>query len=1005
MRKIITTVLWATLFTCGLATIPAQTPTPTVTPDADPRRAEADKVYQEGQALFKQGTSETRRAALEKFTQARDLYKATAQPAQEAEALLYSGLISHYFGELSKALLYHEQALTLYRATNNKNKEAGTLNNIASAYDALGQRQQALDYYKQALPLFREARNKTGEAFALSNIGILYNNLGETRQALDYYVQALPLFVASGDKRGNCLTLCNIGIAYKTLGENEKALEYFNEALAAVKLLPNKSVEALVLSSTGTFYGELGLYEKALEYYTQALPLYQASVNKLEEATTLNSVGRTYYRLGRYSEALDTHSQALQIFKGIGNKPGEAMTLNAIGVVHRGLGNPQKALEYYNLALPILRAVENRNREATTVSNIAKSHYALGELSIAQGYFEQSLPLQQAIGSKDGEADSLSQLMLLWHNLRQPRLAIFWGKQGFNIYQALRANSQKVDKETQEAYLKTMTPFYQKLAERLIIAGRLAEAQQVLNAYKDQQFFDVDNANRKTPAPLALTPREARNAALYEQASAKVGELSRQLAAAKRSIGRRQPTAEETAQVKQWEADTQQASDAFRAVLQTIAEDFKQPLSDADKAPPTADLREMQTALRDLRQQNGKTTVAVYTLLGKDTFRALLITPDTITDVSHPTKSVAVNEDARRLWSLLQTSQYDPRPVAQRLYQVIFAPLAAKLPQDTETILWSLDGNLRYVPMAALHDGQQYLAERYNHVVFTRADGARLTHQPNAHWTGLGLGSSAAHRVKTVTEELGFDALPGVTAELSTVFQRKGQKGGLLVGEVLADEQFTKTAMLTALQQKRPLVHIASHFRFSPGNDISSFLLLGDGSTYTLNEMKQARDLFGGVELLTLSACETAAQRPDAHGREIDGFAELAQRQGASAVMATLWKVADSSTPWLMQSFYARREGGLGKAAALRQAQIALLKGTARIKPLASASRASAAAPLFVIAEPAPLVANPLDDETPTRSERLAISPADALRYRPDPKKPFAHPYYWAAFVIFGNSR
>lgn len=1003
MRKIITIILWATLFTCGLATIPAQTPTP-----ADPRRAEADKVYEEGRTLFNQGTPEARRASSEKFAQARKLYQALNLPVREAEATIRLGFVESDFGNMQGAVDYYQQALPLFVAGNDKPNQAGTLTNMGLQYFNLGRQQEALECYEKALPLFRELDNKIGEANVLTRLGRLRHEIGAMPEALQAYHQALVIYEAEARKDNQAAVLNGLGSLHRSLSQNQEALTYFDKALILSREAEDRRLEAAILNNMGALYDELGNYQKALEYYFLALKMREELKDQRGAAIALSNIGSTYYALGNQQQAMDYLKQGLALHLSLNDKPNVAVAYGKIGAIHRVLGDFPQALAQYNLALALWREIGNPRREGDILVKIGKIYNDNGGLrqpNTALDYFGQALRLYHAASNKLGQAEALSQSMISWHKLRQPRLAVFWGKQGFNIYQALRANSQKVDKETQQAYLKTMVPFYQDLAKRLIEQGRLAEAQQVLNAYKDQQFFDVDNANRKTPARLALTPREARNAALYEQASAKVGELSRQLAAAKRSIGRRQPTAEETAQVKQWEADTQQASDAFRAVLQTIAEDFKQPLSDADKAPPTADLREMQTALRDLRQQNGKTTVAVYTLLGKDTFRALLITPDTIADVSHPTKSVAVNEDARRLWSLLQTSQYDPRPVAQRLYQVIFAPLAAKLPQDTETILWSLDGNLRYVPMAALHDGQQYLAERYNHVVFTRADGARLTRQPNAHWTGLGLGSSAAHRVKTVTEELGFDALPGVTAELSTLFQRKGQKGGLLAGEVLADEQFTKTAMLTALQQKRPLVHIASHFRFSPGNDISSFLLLGDGSTYTLNEMKQARDLFGGVELLTLSACETAAQRPDANGREIDGFAELAQRQGASAVMATLWKVADSSTPWLMQSFYARREGGLGKAAALRQAQIALLKGTARIKPLASASRASAAAPLFVIAEPAPLVANPLDDETPTRSERLAISPADALRYRPDPKKPFAHPYYWAAFVIFGNSR
>lgn len=89
-----------------------------------------------------------------------------------------------------------------------------------------------------------------------------------------------------------------------------------------------------------------------------------------------------------------------------------------------------------------------------------------------------------------------------------------------------------------------------------------------------------------------------------------------------------------------------------------------------------------------------------------------------------------------------------------------------------------------------------------------------------------------------------------------------------------------------------------------------SNLLLGDGTKLTLEDIKNAPDdLFKGVELLTLSACETGVQKErESDGREIDGFAELAQRKGAKSVLASLWKVDDESTSQLMTQFYQTRQ-------------------------------------------------------------------------------------------------
>jgi CHAT domain-containing protein len=91
-----------------------------------------------------------------------------------------------------------------------------------------------------------------------------------------------------------------------------------------------------------------------------------------------------------------------------------------------------------------------------------------------------------------------------------------------------------------------------------------------------------------------------------------------------------------------------------------------------------------------------------------------------------------------------------------------------------------------------------------------------------------------------------------------------------------------------------------------------------------LSELRRKGNLFKGVELLVLSACETGAGGGD--GKEIDGFGEMAQEKGAKSVVATLWPVADKSTMELMVKFYRILKEGrvFSKIEALRQAQLEL---------------------------------------------------------------------------------
>lgn len=167
----------------------------------------------------------------------------------------------------------------------------------------------------------------------------------------------------------------------------------------------------------------------------------------------------------------------------------------------------------------------------------------------------------------------------------------------------------------------------------------------------------------------------------------------------------------------------------------------------------------------------------------------------------------------------------------------------------------------------------------------------------------------------------GFSALPGVKDKMAQIFE-----DGVLQADPELDDAFDERSLKRSLRKKPEILHIASHFALQPGQEDDSFLLLGDGSHLTPATIRKERSLrFQGVDLLTLSACQTAR---GGDGSELDGFGATAQLSGASAVMASLWPVADKVTPELMAAFYRGMiDRKLDKAEALRQAQLKLVRG------------------------------------------------------------------------------
>ena len=391
---------------------------------------------------------------------------------------------------------------------------------------------------------------------------------------------------------------------------------------------------------------------------------------------------------------------------------------------------------------------------------------------------------------------------------------------------------------------------------------------------------------------------------------------------------------------------------------------FRASKADTGEVTRVREAEGLMETLRDL----GPGTVAVYTVVGEQGLRSILITPDVQKGYFHKIPAAELNKKILAFREAVRSPAVDPRPLGKELYDIVVKPMEKDLEgAQVQTIMWSLDGALRYVPVAALYDGERFLVERFRSVVFTPASQSRLKDPVSREWRGLGLGVSLAHE--------GFQALPNVPSELHAIIRdRPNAPAGVLPGAVKLDGEFTKEVLRAELRRRYSIVHLASHFDFAPGTDKNSFLLLGDGGKLTLEEFRSMPQVLQGVELLTLSACDTAVGGEGADGREVEGFAVLAQRQGAKAVVATLWAVADESTALLMREFYRLRmsDPAMTKAEALRQAQVGLLTG--QIRGNSSADRGA-----------------------------KVNRDAEGRRFAMDPQRPYAHPYFWAPFLLMGN--
>ncbi|MBE9180640.1 CHAT domain-containing protein [Oculatella sp. LEGE 06141] len=302
---------------------------------------------------------------------------------------------------------------------------------------------------------------------------------------------------------------------------------------------------------------------------------------------------------------------------------------------------------------------------------------------------------------------------------------------------------------------------------------------------------------------------------------------------------------------------------------------------------------------------------------------------------------------------------------AQQLYQWLITPIESELTNhNIDTLAFIPSSGLRSLPFAALHNGSEFLIEKYSVGLLPSINLIDPRYQSLQGSNVLAVGSGR-------WEERGFDLndLPSVPIEIAAVVQQPWQ------GETLFDEEFTLPRIASEINNPAfRILHLATHGEFLPGDANDSYIQLWN-ARLGLNQLRQLQLNQAPVELLTLSACRTALGDESA---EL-GFAGLALAAGVKSSLASLWYVSDVGTLGLMTEFY--RELALVpiKAEALQQTQIAMLRGEVQLE------------------------GNQLSG--PTGNLELSDSTAAELSALMDEfgVDDLSHPFFWAAFTMVGS--
>ena len=922
-----------------------------------------------------------------------------------------SAIYINTFADFTKALPVQTQIVSIEERSENKTKVqlAEATMNLGWVKYNLVQFSDAISLDLKALDLFEKAQaSESPNAISLrSNLAVAYMAIGDYERAMFFLDEALYIQQSKGKSELiNARIYNNMSIVSRHKGQYDEGITYLKKAIAIYAEFEPEGSESTVriLNNLATAYQEVGDYKDLLSTQEKIVNL-QKKIYGISSVYTVNAIGSlaaTMLLFGRYDDASSLFKVREDFY--VKNEPASPMRFNDMivqGHILPELVDYKESRLYLNNALKLAKKTLGADNDVTNImmAAVARIDLLIGEVndaaklsSLALAYFEKkpsdaglsySLDVSAKVKlaqNKPLEAIQLNarELLLIYKpsNDQNRELhtssrlddlsktmykvnrnsAIALSKMGINISQSLRLNISVSGANNLDFFTKSIKDRYQSLADMLVKEGRLAEAQEVMDLLKVNEFNQYTrSASKKDPLlnDLSYTEVEQGLIAPYKTMLDKIINQNKKLKVLDESL--------------QTQSDKNLTEALFKQ-LNKNQEDFIEYIKSMAVVVPKKSTDEIQTtgvSLDNLKQlqetikNSGSDVALLRYYLTEDSLGVIITGANGQFSKSVAIKNSELSKKIVNFNQLLRNPKLDPRPAAEELYKLVFQPVVGDLEKlGAKTVMLSLDGILRYIPFAALYDGKHYLVERYKLPIFTSAVSNKLNDSVSPPWQVSAMG--VTHSIRD------FPALPGVQAEVDGIVRHGSE--GILPGQILLDNNFTSLALKEATKQNYPVLHIASHFVFSPGTEVNSFLLMGDGQELTLGDIRTQNFDFSHVDLLTLSACETGmGGGVDNDGREIEGFAVTAQRQGAKSVLATLWPVADKSTAILMKDFYQlHQEQKLSKAEALREAQLDMLNGT----------------PDHIV----------FGKKVPASTQ-----------FKVDPKKPYAHPFYWAPFILMGN--
>ncbi|HEU4492648.1 MAG TPA: CHAT domain-containing protein [Rubrobacteraceae bacterium] len=770
--------------------------------------------------------------------------------------------------------------------------------NRGGCYEYMGRYEDALGAYGVAEERYRALGMTERLGEILDNRGAILLLLGRGKEALAAHEAAAAVFAAAGLTLSHAKALSNIGEANRQLADYRRSLDAFERARRLHDSLDALADKGLLLIDTAGAYLELNLYAEALAAYQNAHDVLRHTGMVHDRARALWGMGSTLIARSEFEEAENALAEAAELFEAANNVPllsgvmleqaalqeargdhgaAVATARRALGLVSGTEWSVQRVYAHLRLAdllLPDAAEAESHLLEARRLAErLALPHLRfrlnerLGSLRRLQGRDEEARVLLEAA------VDEIERL------------------RGTVAHETMRAS-----------FLRDKTTAYEELLKLHLARGgeegsRSAFA--IAERAKSRALVDLLTGVVKE---LAIPPDDAVEGRIRDLQSDLNVTYTRMLGGTD-DDGHGTPLPDLRGRAVELESEISQ----LRL-----------------RAAATSDLFAPPAASDSLEHPPSDVTLVAYHLVGDEivTFFQgqggirIVRNPGSAATVARLVQQLDVQWDrlgagrefVEQHMTLLERST---RRVLTSLYRELIAPLEPLLdeavdPTSEETgasrkLVIVPHGLLHRVPFHALFDGGSYLLERFE-----------VSYAPSAKVYALCQKRIPRGFDKALVLSVADPSIPAVAEETQAVVRH------LPAAELLSDRQAT----VEALRLKAPgcgILHLACHGMFRADNPMFSALKLYDGWLAASDVIRL--DLAGA--LVTLSACESGRNEIFA-GDELMGLTRAFLGAGATTLVASLWLVQDDTTAELMETWYEHLRKGVGRATALRYAQLAL---------------------------------------------------------------------------------